>query len=279
MPELPEVEMVVRTLRPRLVGQRITKVESSGLPLRRPIDLRALNRACVNARVEAVRRIGKYWLIELSNDHVLLGHLGMTGRLLFATTKEPREPHTHAVFALGRGVELRYVDPRRFGVLRTYTQAEAPRSPELSVLGMDPLEPGFTIDHLQAMLDDSRRDLKAFLMDQGRIAGLGNIYVCEALFHAQLSPERRANTVGSLGAGNARGRKLHAAIIKVLEAGIANRGTSFSDYVDADGNKGGNQHALWVYGREGEPCRRCGARIKRLTQAGRSTFYCARCQK
>jgi formamidopyrimidine-DNA glycosylase len=265
--------MVVRTLRPKLVGQRITKVESSGLPLRRPIELRALNRACVGARVEAVRRIGKYWLIDLSNDHVLVGHLGMTGRLLFATAKEPREPHTHAVFALGRGVELRYVDPRRFGVLRAYTKAEAPGSPELSVLGLDPLEPGFTIDHLQTMLDESRRDLKAFLMDQGRIAGLGNIYVCEALFHARLSPTRIANSVGRV-----RGKKLHAAIIKVLEAGIANRGTSFSDYVDADGNQGGNQHALWVYGREGELCRRCGARIKRLTQAGRSTFYCARCQ-
>jgi formamidopyrimidine-DNA glycosylase len=274
MPELPEVEMVVRTLRPRLVGQRITKVESSGLPLRRPIELRALSRACVGARVEAVRRIGKYWLIDLSNDHVLLGHLGMTGRLLFAAARDPREPHTHAVLTLGRGVELRYVDPRRFGVLRTYTQAEAPRSPELSVLGMDPLEPGFTVDHLQAMLDDSRRDLKAFLMDQGRIAGLGNIYVCEALFHAGLSPLRRANTVG-----RARGKKLHAAILQVLEAGIANRGTSFSDYVDADGNQGGNQHALWVYGREGEACRNCGARIKRLTQAGRSTFYCPKCQK
>jgi formamidopyrimidine-DNA glycosylase len=139
---------------------------------------------------------------------------------------------------------------------------------------MDPLEPGFTVAHLQSMLDVSRRDLKAFLMDQGRIAGLGNIYVCEALFHAGLSPTRRADSVGP-----ARGKKLHAAIIRVLRAGIENRGTSFSDYVDADGNKGGNQHALWVYGREGEPCRECGARIKRLVQAGRSTFFCARCQK
>jgi formamidopyrimidine-DNA glycosylase len=224
--------------------------------------------------VEAVRRIGKYWLIELSNAHVLVGHLGMTGRLLFAAADDPRAPHTHAVFALDRGQELRYVDPRRFGVLRVYTQEDAPRSPELSVLGMDPLEPSFTSAHLQSMLDDSRRDLKAFLMDQGRIAGLGNIYVCEALFLAGLSPRRLANTVGK-----ARGKKLHAAILKVLRRGIENRGTSFSDYVDADGQQGGNQHSLWVYGREGEPCKKCGAKVKRLVQGGRSTFFCPRCQK
>jgi formamidopyrimidine-DNA glycosylase len=274
MPELPEVEMVVRTLRPRLVGARITGVESSGLPLRRPIDVRALRKACVDARVEAVRRIGKYWLVDLSSGHVLLGHLGMTGRLGFAAAGEPRVSHTHAVFTLAGETELRYVDPRRFGVLRSYAREDAATSPELSVLGVDPLEPAFTPAHLQSMLDASRRDLKGFLMDQGRIAGLGNIYVCEALFHAGLSPTRRAETVG-----RARGKKLHAAIVKVLRAGIENRGTSFSDYVDADGNQGGNQHALWVYGRERTPCRRCKKPIARLVQGGRSTFFCRACQK
>src|SRR3954469_10150996 len=148
MPELPEVEMVVRTLRPRLVGERISAVETSGLPLRRPIHRKTLERACVGARVEAVRRIGKYWLIDLSSQHVLLGHLGMTGRLLFADADSARPPHTHAIFTLGRGIELRYVDPRRFGVLRVYPQAEAPTSPELSILGVDPLEPGFTVPYL-----------------------------------------------------------------------------------------------------------------------------------
>src|SRR5438874_12083767 len=115
MPELPEVEMVVRTLRPRLVGERIAAVETSGLPLRRPIDRKMLERACVGARVEAVRRVGKYWLIDLSSQHVLLGHLGMTGRLLFAGAGEPRAPHTHAIFRLNKGLELRYVDPPPFG--------------------------------------------------------------------------------------------------------------------------------------------------------------------
>jgi formamidopyrimidine-DNA glycosylase len=274
MPELPEVEMVVRTLRPRLVGQRIQAVETSGLRLRAPIDRKRLAAACVGARVEAVRRIGKYWLIDLSSAHVVLGHLGMTGRLVFAPKSEPRPPHTHAVFTLARGVELRYVDPRRFGVLRTYSAAEAPTSPELSVLGVDPLEPAFTVAYFTGALAGSRRDLKAFLMDQSRVAGLGNIYVCEALWRAELSPLRRAETVT-----RPQAKKLHDAVLGVLADGIANRGTSFSDYVDADGVQGGNQHTLAVYGREGEACHRCGASIKRLVQGGRSTFYCRKCQK
>jgi formamidopyrimidine-DNA glycosylase len=273
MPELPEVEMVVRTLRPRLVGERISAVETSGLPLRRPIDRKMLIRACVGARVEGVRRIGKYWLVDLSSEHVLLGHLGMTGRLVFADAGEPRAPHTHAVFGPGKGRELRYVDPRRFGVLRAYAAAEAPTSPELAVLGVDPLDPAFTVAYLADALAASKRDLKAFLMDQSRVAGLGNIYVCEALFRAKLSPKRRSDRAVKQAAA------LHAAIVAALADGIKNRGTSFSDYVDADGQSGGNQHALSVYGREKGPCKRCGAAVRRVVQAGRSTFFCSRCQK
>jgi formamidopyrimidine-DNA glycosylase len=273
MPELPEVEMVVRSLRPRLVGERIRAVETSGLPLRRPIDRKMLERACVGARVDGVRRIGKYWLIDLSTQHVLVGHLGMSGRLLFADAKSPRPPHTHAIFRLRRGLELRYVDPRRFGVLRSYRNDEAAASPELSVLGVDPLDDAFTVAHLAGALAASRRDIKAFLMDQSRVAGLGNIYVCEALFRAGIAPTRVSQRLVK------RAAPLHAAIVAVLAESIANRGTSFSDYVDADGEPGENQNALWVYGRAGEPCRRCGARIKRLVQAGRSTFFCPNDQK
>jgi formamidopyrimidine-DNA glycosylase len=273
MPELPEVEMVVRTLRPRLVGERISAVETSGLPLRRPIDRKTLERACVGARVEAVRRIGKYWLIDLSSKHVLLGHLGMTGRLVFSDGDEPRAPHTHAVFRLRKNLELRYVDPRRFGVLRAYAAADAPTSPELAVLGLDPLEPGFTVEYLRDALAASKRDIKAFLMDQSRVAGLGNIYVCEALFRAGIAPKKRSDRLVK------QAPALHAAIVASLAEGIANRGTSFSDYVDADGQSGGNQHALFVYGREKAPCRRCGAALRRIVQAGRSTFFCPRCQK
>src|SRR4051812_32560858 len=140
--------MVVRTLRPRLVGERIRAVETSGLALRRPLDRKMLERACVGARVESVRRLGKYWLIDLSTQHVLLGHLGMTGRLVFADADSPRPRHTHAVFHLRPGLELRYVDPRRFGVLRAYSTSDAATSPELAVLGVDPLDAAFTVDYL-----------------------------------------------------------------------------------------------------------------------------------
>jgi formamidopyrimidine-DNA glycosylase len=269
--------MVVRTLRPRLVGERIRAVETSGLPLRAPIDRKALERACVGARVDGVRRVGKYWLIDMDHGragkHVVLGHLGMTGRLVFADEDEPRAPHTHAVFHLQKGLELRYVDPRRFGVIRAYAAADAPTSPELAVLGVDPLEPAFTVAYLTEALRKSKRDLKAFLMDQSRVAGLGNIYVCEALWRAELSPKRRSDRAYK------RAPALHDAIVGVLADSIKNRGTSFSDYVDADGAAGGNQHTLAVYGREKAPCRRCGAALRRVVQAGRSTFFCARCQK
>jgi formamidopyrimidine-DNA glycosylase len=274
MPELPEVESVARSLRPRLVGKRVLAVESSGLKLRQPIDLPKLRAACEGARVTSVRRVGKYLLVEFSSESVLVAHLGMSGRLVFAASDEPKRPHTHARFALEGGLDLRYVDPRRFGVLAIYGAGELAASPELSVLGVDPLEAGFTIDYLHQALAGARRDLKGFLLDQTRIAGLGNIYACEAMFHAGLGPRRRTNRLG-----RDRAARLHAAIRKVLELGIANRGTSFSDYVDADGELGSNQDALVVYGRDGERCRTCKTLIKRVVQGARSTFYCPRCQR
>jgi formamidopyrimidine-DNA glycosylase len=238
VPELPEVEMVARTLRPRLVGRRLLAVTTSGLPLRRPIDRPRLEAACRGATVESVRRVGKYLLVALSSSEVLLAHLGMSGRWLFATATSPRAPHTHVVFDLDDGTELRYVDHRRFGVLQVYHAAEVQASPELSLLGVDPLEPGFTVEYLSAQLRGARRDLKGFLLDQSRIAGIGNIYACEALYHAALAPRRRTD-----GLGPVRAARLHAAIVAVLERAIANRGTSFSDYVDADGAVGDNQKA------------------------------------
>jgi formamidopyrimidine-DNA glycosylase len=141
------------------------------------------------------------------------------------------------------------------------------------VLGVDPLEPAFTVEYLADALAASKRDIKAFLMDQSRVAGLGNIYVCEALFRAGIAPTRRSDRLV------AKAPALHDAIVTSLSEGIANRGTSFSDYVDADGQQGTNQQALFVYGREGEPCRRCGAAVRRVVQAGRSTFFCPRCQR
>lgn len=274
VPELPEVETVARSLR-RLVGRTVARVETSGLPLRAPVDRRRLRRACEGARVEAVRRVGKYLLLELSRGDVLLAHLGMSGRLLLARDGAPRAAHTHAVFTLDGGGELRFVDPRRFGVLVAYRRDALGKSRELAALGPDPLTGEFTVEALAGSLAASRGvAVKGFLLDQRRVAGLGNIYVSEALFVAGISPRRRADSIGA-----ARAARLHAAIREVLEAAVARRGTSFRDYVDADGAGGENQAHLSVYGRAGEPCHRCKEPIRRLVQAARSTFYCPRCQR
>jgi len=271
MPELPEVEWVARTLRPKLVGRRIVGVETSGKKLRQPVERAKLQKLAVGATVDAVARTGKYLLIELSSGATLVSHLGMTGWYLFARPETAREKHTHVVFTLDSGLELRYTDHRRFGILRIYPTPKVKKSPELSILGADPLEAVFTVEYLAAQLKATRRDVKTFLLDQTRIAGVGNIYACEALFLAGISPRKKTSRVDAA--------KLHAAVQKVLRAGIANRGTSFSDYVDAEGEAGENQNSLHVYGREGQRCRVCSSVIRRLVQGARSTFYCPKCQR
>jgi formamidopyrimidine-DNA glycosylase len=274
MPELPEVETVARSLRRHVVGRTVERVETSGLALRRPVDRERLRRACEGARIDAVDRIGNYLLVRLSRGDVLVCHLGMSGRFLFVDEAAPPwPPHTHVVLGFARGAELRYVDARRFGVLAAYREAELEGAPELSVLGVDPLSPRFTVVWLIAELARSRRDIKQFLLDQGRIAGLGNIYASEALHEAGISPRRRADRLDSR-----RAARLHAAIRAVLERSVERRGTTLRDYVDADGAGGDNQNHLAVYGREHEPCH-CGATIRRLVQGARSTFYCPRCQR
>jgi len=277
MPELPEVETVVRSLAPRLEGRRIVDVWGSGLPLRlaRPVDLRHVSALCLRRRFRAVRRRGKYILLELGKvsdggDQGLSVHLGMTGRLRLQPAREPRAPHTHVVWTLDRGDELRFVDPRRFGSVSPADSLAA--LPELAQLGPDPLS---ELDEreLGARLDGVRAPIKAFLLDQRRVAGLGNIYVCEALHRARIHP--------STPASRARGRAaaLLAGIRGALESGIANRGTTLRDFVDSNGEAGENLASLLVYGREGAPCRTCGARVRRRVDAARSTFFCPGCQK
>jgi formamidopyrimidine-DNA glycosylase len=274
VPELPEVETVARTLRPHVSGATILGVQTSRHALRRPIPEDVLHRACVGARFETVERVGKYLLIAISSGSTLLVHLGMSGRLLMIDSSAIRAPHTHLVFTLAGGRDLRYVDPRRFGVIACYSTDTVDAAPELAPLGPDPFTSGFTVEYLARALAGSRRDLKSFLLDQRQIAGLGNIYVCEALFRAGLSPRRSTSRMG-----DDRSSRLHEAILHVLSEGIRNRGTSFSDYLDVNGEMGQNQAVLWAYGREGEQCRKCGGVIRRLVQGGRSTFYCPVCQK
>jgi formamidopyrimidine-DNA glycosylase len=271
MPELPEVETVVRTLRPHIVGQRIVSLWTSGKPLRlgRKIDARKLRSTSVGAKIEAVRRKGKYILVDLERGGGVLVHLGMTGRLRLQDRGEERVKHTHVIWSLPGRRELRFVDPRRFGWVGTAARVDT--LPEVRGLGPDPLSE-LDVEHLRASLSASRAPVKAFLLDQHRIAGLGNIYVCEALFRARVHPRTEARRV--------RGKAdlLLRAIRETLEIGIANCGTTFRDFVDSTGEPGRNIHALLVYGREGETCTVCRDRIRRRVDGGRSTFYCGRCQ-
>jgi formamidopyrimidine-DNA glycosylase len=274
MPELPEVETIVRGLAPRLAGRRIDGVwwSGQGLHLGRKVDLRGLRAVAVGHAVARVRRRGKYILIDVDggDDQGIIVHLGMTGRLRVQSVTAERAPHTHVVFPLGGGDELRFVDARRFGWV-TPGRPMA-RDPALSALGPDPLTE-LDAAALAAALSAARTPIKAFLLDQRRIAGLGNIYVAEALFRVGAHPATPARRLAR------RAPELLAAVREALEGGIARRGTTLRDYVDADGFAGDNAAALLVYGRAGEPCVRCGAEIRRRVDGGRATFFCPRCQR
>jgi formamidopyrimidine-DNA glycosylase len=279
MPELPEVETIVRGLDPLVRGRRIEAVwwSGHGLHLGRKVDLRGLRAVAVGRAIVGVRRRGKYILIDVDADRQgrdagagIIIHLGMTGRLRVQPRAAARAPHTHVVLALAGGDELRFVDARRFGWVtpgRPIVEDAA-----LAALGPDPLTE-LDAPALAAALGGARTPIKAFLLDQRRIAGLGNIYVAEALFRVGVHPATPAKRLAR------RADDLLAAVRAALEGGIARRGTSLRDYVDVDGEQGDNLSALLVYGREGEPCLKCGTLIRRRLDSGRATFFCPRCQR
>ncbi|MEO6952420.1 MAG: bifunctional DNA-formamidopyrimidine glycosylase/DNA-(apurinic or apyrimidinic site) lyase [Polyangia bacterium] len=273
MPELPEVETVRRSLEPRLYDGSVDDVQTSALALRQRTLSASELQPLVGARFVGARRHGKYLMLDTSSGHTLLVHLGMTGQLLLSPRSDTLRPHTHVRLSLSSGLELRYVDARRFGSVRVYPTASVADTDELSALGPDPIAGSFPREAFVTSLRATTRDLKSALLDQKLVAGLGNIYVSEALFEARLSPRRKAHRL-KLGEAAA----LHTAIVSVLARGVANRGTTFSDYVDSNGERGSNQHTLHVYGRDGEPCRVCAKPIVRIVQGQRSTFFCSSCQ-
>ncbi len=274
MPELPEVETLRRDLARRLAGARLGELWTSGKPLRlgRPLDVERIAAMTVGHRVLELRRLAKYLLLYTSSGGALVVHLGMSGHLLVCRADEPRAPHTHLVWALDRGRELRYVDPRRFGHVTAIRRGDETALPELQVLGVEPLGRALTTARLEALLAATTRPLKAFLLDQSRVAGLGNIYVSEALFLAGLHPSLPSRDAVD------RAGPLRAAIREVLSKAVSNRGTTIRNYTDSSGREGRNQLTLQVYGRHGEPCFRCGTSIRRQVDSGRSTFFCPHCQ-
>jgi len=273
VPELPEVETTARLLRPRLSGRRIA---ACSVHWRRSLggqSPRAFERAAVGARFAAVERRGKYLVLSLRRRRrdagVLLCHLRMTGRLLVEHSSRAAPSWTRVSLRLDRGT-LYFVDVRKFGRLGWYGDPDS----VLSKLGPEPLGESFSAAWLEEALAARRRALKPLLLDQTFLAGLGNIYVDEALFRSRLHPLGRSDRVGRAGA-----RRLRDAIRATLRAAIAREGSSFDGfYRTPEGNPGGYQEQFQVYGRAGEPCRRCGAELQRIVVAQRGTHLCPRCQ-
>jgi formamidopyrimidine-DNA glycosylase len=277
MPELPEVETVARGLMARLLGKRLLSFKLNRRDLRNPVPS-GLKAKLEGRRVEAITRRAKYILFHLEDGGVLIAHLGMSGRLVLADAGNapPPAPHDHAVLGFEGGVELRFNDARRFGLLDYATEDTLAAHKLFRHLGPEPLAPEFDGALLAQLLKGKKTSIKAALLDQRVVAGLGNIYVSESLYGAGLSPRRLARTVQG-----DRAIRLANAIRDVLARAIAAGGSSLRDYVQASGELGYFQHHWTVYGKEGEPCPRCDCRpgIKRIVQGGRSTFYCAKRQR
>jgi formamidopyrimidine-DNA glycosylase len=275
MPELPEVETVRRGLALRMTGRRIVQAEFRRPDLRRPFPPELAERLR-GSQIGALGRRGKYLLIELDGDGLLLLHLGMSGRITASAAGSPAALHDHVVLSLDDGTVVTFNDPRRFGLMDYLRRSEAPRHPLLAGLGPEPLGPDFNASYLAGKLAGKMAPIKSALLDQRVVAGLGNIYVCEALYRARLSPRRLAGTIG-----RGRAERLVAAIRAVLDEAIEAGGSSLRDYVQANGELGYFQHRWAVYGREGEPCPGCDCSegVRRIVQSGRSTFFCAKRQR
>ncbi|MGE0396043.1 MAG: bifunctional DNA-formamidopyrimidine glycosylase/DNA-(apurinic or apyrimidinic site) lyase [Kofleriaceae bacterium] len=274
MPELPEVETVRQTLLPA-VGARITKVWDSGLGLhmkRKPP--RAKLKKLVGAQITELRRIGKYLLVDTDTPHSLLVHLGMTGRFRLHAGGDARAKHTHLVLSLADGRELRFSDARRFGQLDIVARGREREHVALKDLGPDPIVDGIDPAAFFARSRKKRRaQLKAFILDQTVLAGVGNIYASEALWLSKLRPTKRAGRLTE-----EKAAILAKAIDDVLRTSLANHGTSLRDFVDGDGAEGSNYDYLKVYDRKGQPCPRCKTSIRRSVLQGRATYFCPTCQ-
>ncbi|MCC6467146.1 MAG: bifunctional DNA-formamidopyrimidine glycosylase/DNA-(apurinic or apyrimidinic site) lyase [Alphaproteobacteria bacterium] len=291
MPELPEVETVRQGLIRCMVGHRLAKVDQRRADLRFPLP-RDFARRLTGRTVTAIDRRAKYLLLHLDDGMVLMIHLGMSGRIVVGrrggvgnklgefhhetvrSDSGGRDAHDHVVFTTDHGFVVTFNDPRRFGMMDLVSNNALHEHKLLKSLGPEPLEDAFDAQALAARLRGKRTPIKAAILDQNLVVGVGNIYACEALFRAGISPRRLAGTVKG-----ERAERLVKSIKDVLRAAIKAGGSSLRDYVQADGELGYFQHHFQVYDREGSACPKCGQKIKRLAQGGRSTFYCAKCQR
>lgn len=280
MPELPEVEIIRRDLLNEVSGRTITRAEVRDVPnaqrvIRRHAAPAEFAGPLAGRRIDGLDRRGKYLLFRLDEHLVLVVHLGMSGQLILSGVDRPFAPHTHVVLHLRGGGQLRYVDPRTFGEMFVTEEDELGEIPELTRLGRDPIAGEVPVDYLSSTFARRKTRIKPLLMDQTFICGLGNIYSDEALFLAGIRHDRPASAVTG-----PETKLLHEAIPLVLRESIESRGCSIADeqYRDLYGEVGSYQNRLRVYGRETQPCVRCGTPIKRSRWSNRSTFYCPRCQ-
>ncbi|MBT9385840.1 bifunctional DNA-formamidopyrimidine glycosylase/DNA-(apurinic or apyrimidinic site) lyase [Pseudooceanicola sp. CBS1P-1] len=281
MPELPEVETVKAGLAPAMEGAVIARAAVNRPDLRWPFPERMAERLA-GQKVLQLRRRSKYILADLASGESLLIHLGMSGRMTvsgdplgrFVHDHPAVQKHDHVVLDMSNGARITFNDARRFGSMDLVETARAEEHKLLAGLGPEPLGNGFSGETLVTALKGRKSPIKAGLLDQSVVAGLGNIYICEALFRAGISPARRCDRIAT-----ARLEALAPVIREVLEEAIAAGGSSLRDYRQADGELGYFQHNFDVYGREGAPCRTCGTTIRRLVQSGRSSFYCPQCQR
>ncbi len=273
MPELPEVETVRRALARHANGLRVGSVRGHAVRLRRPLDAAGLRKRLPGRRLDGFRRRGKFLLVDLEPAGTLLVHLGMSGRLLLCDPSSPVLPHTHLTLGLGPALELRFVDPRRFGLIEWLQPGDEAHHPTLSALGIEPLDERAARD-LPPLLHIRRAPLKALLLDQRLIAGVGNIYAAEALWRAGIRPTRPGCRTAL-----PRLERLVEAVREVLSEAIEQGGTTIRDFASPEGNFGDFAVRLQAYGHSGEPCPRCGEAMIDDRLAGRSTVWCRRCQR
>ncbi len=291
MPELPEVEVLRRSLEPRLLDRRIERVEVRSPALREPLNRRSLGRLA-NRRIEGLRRRAKYLLIDLEGASTLVIHLGMSGRFTIVPADAAYERHEHLAFHLAvpqscpsgatphpgatpelSSERLRLVDPRRFGLAFALPTRKLAADRHFAHLGVEPLGEQLTAAYLRDRARGRRGPIKAFLMDAGIVVGVGNIYACEALWQARIHPRRSVARVSM-----ATWERLTRTVRGVLARAIEEGGTTLNDFTDGEGNAGYFQVSLAAYGREGGPCHRCDRTLRRIVQSNRSTFYCPGCQ-
>ena len=273
MPELPEVETIRRALSSEVCGKRVTSVRGKSVALRRPLDVEMLCAILPGRRFLEPRRRGKFLLLDTDPMGSHLFHLGMSGVIQLVPATAPLRAHTHLILELDDGRELRFVDPRRFGMAVWLEPGDEANDPSLNKLGMEPLDPRLS-QMLPPLIRNRRAPIKSLLLDQHLVAGIGNIYAAEALWRAGIHPRRAGNRISV-----ARLATLAGTLQEVLAEAIAEGGTTLRDFSTPDGNSGYFAISLQVYGRQGEPCPRCGATIRAEAIGGRTTAWCPRCQR